>query len=100
MKSNTTGNLFKTTMTLSLIMLLAVGCTKRYVITDELTASLPNDAILSIGAILDDLPIDTPEDEKPTSEHIDLFKTKLLERISKRISSNLYLLAMTAPPMN
>ncbi len=84
MKHRTFGQLEKVILALGVIALLAVGCTKRYVITDELYAPLPEQSVLSIGAIVDDLPMDMTEDEKPTAEHISMFKSKLLERIEKK----------------
>jgi len=81
MKFNSTRNI---TIAILTVAWLAVGCTKRYEVTNELYSPPPESASLSIGSVSDNLSFDTPEDKKPTREHISLFKEKLVKRISKK----------------
>ncbi len=67
----------------ALLMLASVGCS-RYAITTDLEEPLHAGTGMSIGAILDDLPADTPEENKPTYENIDYFKEQLAEQIEKK----------------
>ena len=69
---------------IALTMILLVGCTKRYVITDELSEQLPIASTVSVGEIVDELPIDMEEEKKPTIEHIEAFKAHLAEQIEKK----------------
>lgn len=69
---------------LVLSLLFIWGCTKPYVITTDLEASIGRTETCTIGAITDELPIDTEESKKPTLETIGMLKGYLIAELSKR----------------
>ncbi len=73
-------------LVLTLVGSLALlgGCTKHYTITCDLTQYFTPDKTCTIGAIVDELPVDTKEGKKPTAEDIAKFKNYLFEEITSR----------------
>lgn len=69
---------------LILSLVLLGGCTKRYTITCDLNTYFTPDKTCVIGAITDELPIDTEESKKPSAEDIAKFKNYLTEEIEKK----------------
>lgn len=67
----------------TLIIILLIGCTNRYVITDELSEQLPPTSTISIGDVVDRLPYGMDPREKPTWEHMADFKAHLAEQINE-----------------
>lgn len=69
--------------TMVFLTVLLTGCTKSYKIIQDLEAPLPDMAICTIGAIVDELPTDVEEDKKPPLEDIEKFKHYLDEEITE-----------------
>ncbi|MEW5922923.1 MAG: DUF4410 domain-containing protein [Candidatus Zixiibacteriota bacterium] len=65
----------------ALAVLALGGCTKPYIITEELAGPLTPDASCSIGAITDELPSDFDLEDKPTIETIETFKSHLYNEL-------------------
>jgi len=65
-------------------IMLLIGCTKAYIITDDLSEPLTLNQYCFIGAITDELPEDFEEDDKPTAETIEDFKTYIIEELSQK----------------
>jgi hypothetical protein len=66
------------------LIILMTGCTKRYLITDELSDPLIDEPACSIGPVTDELPIGFDEADKPAVETIDRFKDYIYEELAKR----------------
>lgn len=64
--------------------ILVMGCAKRYIITDELSGDIPPSASILIGEIVDELPLETDEDDRPSIENIDAFKINLEHRLEEK----------------
>ncbi len=64
-----------------LLAVLVAGCTKPYKITFELEQPLDQRLNCSVGAIDDELPVDTDPSDKPTVEQIDKFRERLEEEL-------------------
>jgi hypothetical protein len=64
-----------------LLLVLMMGCSKPYMITQELTAPFNRGASCSIGDIIDALPSDFEADKKPTAEDMEKFKEYLAEAL-------------------
>ena len=67
-----------------LFLLVVGGCTPRYVITQDLTAPIPDNDGVRIGAIEDLLPADLAVDKRPSAEDIKKFEKYLREEIEHR----------------
>ncbi|MBU8934374.1 MAG: DUF4410 domain-containing protein [candidate division Zixibacteria bacterium] len=66
------------------LLLVFMGCTKPYKITHDLEAPIRPPSACTIGEITDGLPFDTKDEDKPTIEHIDMFRGYLEEELSKK----------------
>lgn len=66
------------------VIALGAGCAKTYVVTKPLDAALAAPATIIVGAITDELPIDTEEAKKPRQSDIDKFQRFLGEEIAKK----------------
>lgn len=70
---------------LSLVLLVLIaGCAKKYVITVPLEAPLKEVPFFTVGDIVDQLPVDLEEGDKPTTEDIARFKDIILEELEKQ----------------
>jgi hypothetical protein len=65
------------------LLALAVGCAKRFVITHELDKPLVATPICNIADIRDELPADFAAGKKPSVEDIDKFKDYLIKSLTK-----------------
>jgi hypothetical protein len=69
---------------LAMAIILIGGCAKNYVITVPLEEPLKPGASFSVGEIVDELPIDMDEGDKPTIEDINKLKNYLMEELEKQ----------------
>jgi hypothetical protein len=65
------------------LLLATVGCAK-YKITHELESPIPIMNTCKIGSIVDELPAETPEHERPSWEDISTLENYLMEEFDKR----------------
>jgi hypothetical protein len=65
-------------------LLLAAGCTKSYLITQELERPLNQSEICTIGQIVDHLPSDFDEGNKPSNEQINTFREHLAKQLREK----------------
>jgi len=70
--------------TVAILLLLVMGCAKKYVITTELSESINTENSCLIGEIGDKLPLDFDPEKKPTIEHIDKLKNYLVKELEKK----------------
>ena len=75
--------LLRSTMVLATFAMLLSGCA-RYQVTQPLEQSISQPAPITIGAIQDQLPPETPDKKKPTMENIEKFRTGLLKQLVKQ----------------
>ncbi len=68
---------------LLLAVLVVVGCSKPYTIIQPLEEPIAKPALVRFGSFVDQLPITTPDDKKPTLDDITKFKVTLLEHLLK-----------------
>lgn len=66
-----------------LIALVIIGCSKPYTIIQPLEEPIAQPALIRFGSFVDQLPISTPDDKKPTLDDITKFKVTLLEHLLK-----------------
>ncbi len=67
-----------------LVLIAAAGCAPRYMITQPLTQPLVLGETVRVGEILDEMPADTEEGDRPTAENLLKFRSYLADEISKR----------------
>jgi hypothetical protein len=67
--------------TLLMIMVLAAGCAKRYVVTHDLEVPLSTPPVCFVGEIRDELPEDLDPAKKPALENINQFKLYLVDAL-------------------
>lgn len=65
------------------VVLLASGCAKQYVITYDLAEPLESPARVQVGKIGDQLPSNVDEEDKPSAEDIGKFQRYLAEELSR-----------------
>lgn len=64
-------------------LIILGGCTKPYMITTELEKPLNSGSFCIIEDMKDELPIDFPEEKKPTREALDKFNDYLIQELEK-----------------
>lgn len=65
------------------VILLCVGCTKTYLVTQPLETPLATPPTCSIGEFADGLPLDMPPEDKPDLEHIQKFREFIFNSLQK-----------------
>lgn len=68
---------------LATMALLAIGCGKPYSIDQPLEERLTKPSTVKVGSFVDQLPIGTPEDKKPTIDDITRFREVIENRLEE-----------------